>query len=588
MPAVATGDSDAVAIRALGRMPFLERRELAPVSSLPERTALNALHRLERAELVDAVKHSLNERSRMRRWYLTPYGIRKFAELEDMTPDEAIRRFPLSAEWRRWLLRRMETVATCYRVALDASLPYDGLLRWRWERSGPLDAFMTLPDGRTLGIARFGPALPRRSMFSRLGSMMEMHRRNVLFAVLLVVPGPIEAHGFLERMNGESLDISLAVESEVRHMRPGDALWRSHTYRPDTAFPIEGVIKGVAQRPPAPAAAPSRRTTIPRGLVGEGEDELDLISCSLGQPAGRMLDALADWSLMRLTDLAEFLGISVERIRAGRSRLSQLGLVVGLRIGRNAEERRENGTRLALSDDGLRYLAWRDRARLSDLTSFWGICADERGDATLRLSNYRITGSKLRVLARELKHNDGAHRFIAALASSCRGASEWELLEALPPHRWERWFRYNNRRYGLKPDAICQLAWRGTNMSLMLEYEERAIKPVRMHERLLRYRRYYGALETQRDFQDASMVAFVFPDAAAASRCSVFALKEARRAKRVEMKIPLLIGSLGGLEAEGALGHFWLMPSNLDLGAVGLESFLEYGHSRNTSKEHLV
>lgn len=348
------------------------------------------------------------------------------------------------------------------------------------------------------------------------------------------------------------------------------------------------MIKGVVRRPPTPAAAPPKLATLPRRLVWDGENELELVSCNLGQPAGRMLDALADWPLMRLTDLAELLGLSVERIRAGRSRLSQLGLIVGLRLGRTAEERRENGTRLALSDNGLRYLAWRDRTRLSDLTSFWGIRADERGDATLRLSNYRITGSKLRVLARELKHNDGVHRFIAALASSCRGASEWELVEVLPPHRWERWFRYNKRRYGLKPDAIGQLAWRGTNASLILEYEKRAIKPVRMHERLLRYRRYYGALETQRDFQNASMVAFVFPDAAAASRCSTFALNEARKAKRVEMIVPLLIGSLAGLEAEGALGTFWLMPSKLDLGAVGLESLLDYGHSRNTNREHWV
>ena len=380
-------------------------------------------------------------------------------------------------------------------------------------------------------------------------------------------------------MKGELLDLSLAVESEVRHLRPGDSLWRSHTYRPDTAFPIEGVIKGVVRRPPIPAAAPPRRATIPGGLVGEGEKELDLVSCNLGQPAGRMVDALADWPLMRLTGLAEFLGISLERAKDGRAQLTRSGLAVGLRFGRTAADRSDNESRLALSIDGLRHLAWRDRTRLSDLTASWEIQPSQSGDAALHLSNYRVRGSKLRVLARELKHTDGVHRFISALASSCRRADQWELLEVLPPHRWERWFHYNNRRYGLKPDATVQLAWRGTNMSLMLEYEERAVKPVRMRERLLRYRRYFSALETQRDFQNASMVAFVFPDAAAASRCSTFAFKEARRAKRVEMRVPLLIGSLDGLRAEDALGHFWLMPSNLDLGAVGLESFLEYGHS---------
>ena len=113
---------------------------------------------------------------------------------EDGTIEEVLRRFPLSAEWQRSLLRRMEAVATCYRIARDAAGPYEGRMWWRWERSGPLDAVMTLPDGCSLGIARFGSALPRRGMFSRLGSLLEMYRRNLLFGVLVVAPGPIEVH----------------------------------------------------------------------------------------------------------------------------------------------------------------------------------------------------------------------------------------------------------------------------------------------------------------------------------------------------------------------------------------------------------
>lgn len=570
-------NSDEVTIRALGRMPFLERRELASVSSLAERTALDALHRLEEDGVAASVRHSLSERSRLQRWYLTPSGIERFADMEGLTVEEVVRLFPLSAEWRRWLLRRMDTVATCYRIAQDASLPYKdkGRLRWRWERSGPLDAFMTLPDNRTLGIARFGPALPRRSMYSRLGSLMEMHRRNTLFSALLVVPSSIEAHDILGRMKGERLDLSLAVEGAVRQSHPGDALWRSHTYRPDTAFPVEGVIKGIVRRPAAPAAALARRAAAPEGLVGEAEKDLDLVACKLGQPAGRMLDTLADWPLMRLAELAEFLGISVERSKKGRTQLSRLGLIVGLRFGRTADERRQIETRLALSINGLRYLAWRDRTRLSDLTAFWGIYPDENGDDALKLANYQIRGSKLRVLARELKHTDGVHRFMSALASACRKAGDWELVEILPPHRWERWFHYNSRRNGLKPDATGQLAWRGRNVSLLFEYEERAIKPVRMHERLLRYRRYYGSLETQRDFEGGSMVAVVFPDTAAASRCSTYASREARRGTRAGKRMPLLIGSLSGIAEESVLGQCWLMPSNLALGTVRPEALFQ-------------
>lgn len=565
-------NSDEVAIRALGRMPFLERRELSAVSSLAERTALDALHRLEREGLAHAVRHSLNEKSRLRRWYLTPRGIERFADMEGLTVGEAVRLFPLSWEWRRWLLRRMDTVATCYRIALDASLPYQGRLRWRWERSGPLDAFLTLTDGRTLGIARFGPALPRRSMYSRLGSLMEMHRRSTLFAALLVVPSSIEAHGILERMKGEGLDLSLAVEEDVRHSRPGDALWRSHTYRPDTAFPIDGVIKGVVRRPAAPTGAPPRRAAVPAGVVGDVENDLDLVACNLGQPASRMLDTLADWPLMRLTELAEFLGISLRHAKDGRAQLARLGLIVRLRFGRTAEERRETGTRLALSIDGLRYLSWRDRTRLSDLTAFWGIHPDKNGDDALRLASYRIRGSKLRVLTRELRHTDGVHHFVSTLNAACRETDVWKKLDLIPPHRWERWFHYNNRRYGLKPDATGQYTWRGIGVSLLLEYEERAIGPAYMRDRLIRYQRYYHALETSADFDGRWAVLVIFDDAASASRFSTLSARHMRRGRTFSSKLPLFVSSSDVLERDGVLKSAWITPGNLESGRVGLDT----------------
>ena len=262
----------------------------------------------------------LNDRSRMQRWYLTPGGIGRFADLEAVTLDDVLRSFPLSAEWRRWLLRRMETVAICYRVALDASLPYEGRLSWRWQRSGPVDAFMTLPDGRTLGVVRFGPALPRRSMYSRLGkpSGDAPAQHTVRGAARCSranratrIPGADErrdAGSFVRRGRRSA------------HHALWRCLWRSHSYRPDTAFPLGGVIKAVVRRPLPSAPPPPKRVSMPKGLVGDEEDQLDLISCNLVQPAGRMLDVLADWPLMRISDMSEFLGISVERVKpAGRS-----------------------------------------------------------------------------------------------------------------------------------------------------------------------------------------------------------------------------------------------------------------------------
>ena len=549
-------------------MPFLERRELSAVAPLAERTTLNALHRLERVKLASSVKHSLNERARMRRWYLTARGIRKFSEIEGMDMHDALRRFPLSAEWRRSLLRRMATVATCYRIALDACLPSQGMSTWRWERSGPLDAVMTLPGGRTLGVARFGPALSRRGMFSRLGSLVEMNRRNHLFAALVVVPGPIEAHIVLEWMRGKALNLSVCEEGQVRNGAPGDATWRSHVYRPDNAFPLRAVIRSALKRSPPPAPSAVRRASMPRdGSISPGGP--DLVSCDLVEPAASMLDVLADWPLMRQPDMSRFLGISLGRVRAGAAQLRRLGLVVSLRVGRATKQGREKETRLALSPDGLRHLAWRDRTRLSDLNRFWSVSA-EPGSAP----DFEINGTKLRVLARELKHTSGVHRFISELAARCRSSKEWELVQALPSHRWERWFRHNNRRHGIRPDATMRLAWRGQDLTLLFEYEERAVKPVRMRERLSRYRSYFGALETQRDFDGRSMVAVVFPDRSAASRFAALASRELSGTKRPATGMPLLVGNAVAFEAQGVFSRCWLIPSNLSMGLVKPESLL--------------
>ena len=565
--------SDETAIRALGRMPFLERRELSAVAPLAERTALNALHRLESAGLVSSVKHSLNEYARMRRWYLTARGIRKLSEMEDMPTVDALQRFPLSAEWRRSLLRRMETVATCYRIALDACLPYEGMLVWRWERSGPLDAIMTLPDWRTLGIARFGAALSRRGMYSRLGSITEMNRRNHLFAALVVVPGHIEAHGVLEWMRGKALNLSVCEEGQVRNGTPGDAVWRSHVYRPDTDFPLRAVIRSALKRPPPPASTAARRASMPRD-ESVCLDGPDLAPCSLVEPAASMLDLLADWPLMRQSDMSKILGISPGRIRAGASQLRRLGMVVALRTHNPRKQKCGQERRLALSSRGLRHLAWRDRTRLSDLNRFWAVSADPGGSSESNAPDFEVTGTKLRVLAREVKHTSGVHGFISELAACCRNSRDWELAQALPPHRWERWFRHNNRRYGIRPDATVRLAWRGHGLSLLLEYEERAVKPVRMRERLSRYRSYFGALETQRDFDGSSMVAVVFPERATASRFAALASREIPKTKLSAAGIPLLVGSAEAFDAQGVFSRCWLIPSNLSLGLVKPESLL--------------
>ena len=160
--------------------------------------------------------------------------------------------------------------------------------------------------------------------------------------------------------------------------------------------------------------------------------------------------------------------------------------------------RRAGGRRLVLTDDGLRLVAWRDRTTLSDLTRGWSISHGNEPDSKTKsfIEGYSIRGTKLRVAARELGHTDALQEVACLLLESCSDDPEWELRQILPTHRWERWFYYNNQRYGIRPDATALVRHAGREVALLIEYEQRAMTPKRMLEKVTRYTRYFGALDT--------------------------------------------------------------------------------------------
>ena len=67
------------------------------------------------------------------------------------------------------LIRRMDAVASMYRLAATLSPGEDGLrAHVEFHRRGRMDATITLPDGRRVGVVRQGTALRRRSLNDRL------------------------------------------------------------------------------------------------------------------------------------------------------------------------------------------------------------------------------------------------------------------------------------------------------------------------------------------------------------------------------------------------------------------------------------
>ena len=214
-------------LSALAAAPFAERDELAAFAGLPRSSTLESLLRLEARGLVASVRHTRTNTSRVRRWYLSPPGITCLAELRDTAIGRLLRELPLSAEWQRHLLRRLDAVASLYRIGREVAGCTDGSVGWRWLRAGALDALLELPDGGAIALVRLGPTLSWQAMRSRVGTLYGAQRARGCPPALLLLPGNLEAQRLAADLRGRAIDAFAAAENDLMHAAPGSAIWRS-------------------------------------------------------------------------------------------------------------------------------------------------------------------------------------------------------------------------------------------------------------------------------------------------------------------------------------------------------------------------
>ena len=132
-----------------------------------------------------------------------------------------MRAYLMSREWLTLFIRRMDAVASVYRLAASMSPGVDGLRsRVEFHRRGRFDAAITLHDGRSFGVGRQGLALRRRSLYDRLKTIAQYDYTPRPGTVLVLVPSPWELRRTVEFcINTDLRDCYVAVES-------GDALER--------------------------------------------------------------------------------------------------------------------------------------------------------------------------------------------------------------------------------------------------------------------------------------------------------------------------------------------------------------------------
>ena len=157
-------ERDLTTLRRLASMPFLDRLELAAVFGTADRSAYDAVAALERRGLAASVIHASDLLRATRRYWLTAAGLRRLAEAEGIAPDELLRAYPVSAQRRRILMERLDGVAVIYRLASSIAAEC-GPVGLRWYRSAPLDAVITLPGGRIVGVVRQGTDVGQDGVF---------------------------------------------------------------------------------------------------------------------------------------------------------------------------------------------------------------------------------------------------------------------------------------------------------------------------------------------------------------------------------------------------------------------------------------
>ena len=159
--------SDRQLLAALSRTPFVDSTELAIMLGEPRATVHHALAGLLAEGIAGRVSHGAAHLPSSQRYHLTAKGIREAAKVLGFdTPSDFVRAYPMSREWLTLLIRRMDAVASVYRLAAAMSPGIDGLRsRVEFHRRGRFDAAITLHDGRSFGVVRQGLALRRRSLY---------------------------------------------------------------------------------------------------------------------------------------------------------------------------------------------------------------------------------------------------------------------------------------------------------------------------------------------------------------------------------------------------------------------------------------
>ena len=525
-------------LHQLSRTPFVDSTEMAGILGEPHATVHRALTNLLVDGIVGRVSHGTAHLPSSQRYHLTANGIREATGVLGFeSPSDFVRAYPMSREWLTLLIRRMDAVASVYRLAASLSPGIDGLrTRVEFHRRGRFDATITLHDGRSFGVVRQGLALRRRSLYDRLRAIAQYDYSRRPGTVLVLVPSAWELR-LTGRfcINNDLRDCYVAVESK-------DALER-HDLRPWceptglfglTDYTLETVVSHGRRGGGSGIQSPERkRASIPR------PERMAQAAPAFGLSPSekRTLDLITDHPMIPREHLATWLGISEGRVSQMTHSLVKIwGLVE--RLGKRGD------VRYTLSDEGIRYATHRDRAELPTTRGIWSteLTTDKEG-------RRRHVGHRIETWVRQTKHADGITWFLSKLEAETREDPSSGLEWSVPTARTDR--AYNWGDSAIAPDAVGQMTAQGLRIPFYLEHELRARHPRGVIARLRPYESYYWSPEHKDDQPPYPVTLFVVETEEVEETYVTTA------ALRRRMSLPILVSCIPVLSDTGILGPSW-------------------------------
>ena len=247
------------------------------------------------------------------------------------------------------------------------------------------------------------------------------------------------------------------------------------------------------------------------------------------------LDLLAAWPLCTREQLAGLMGgVTLRRVNQVLRSLSQHGLV------------RADEPLHMLTDEGLTYLARRDRAAV-------GLTLDRWSAEPLYLNADIYAGTAMRTLASQMRHHAGVIDFAAALSTEVACSPDHDLFDLLPTSRSSIGYRYDWTTYVIHPDASFTLEYKGRWRPYLLEFERRATTPKRARSRLKSYHRYFDSGWAERDHEGRlPRVLFIFESPGSENAFLDVA--------DTVNGVPIITSNTEILSKRGILGDSWILP----------------------------